>query len=363
MKAYKPVPCPWTTGLVGNFLILVIPIYATLLEAFSIELYYQSIQEDAHVEWASFWAFLLASVLFAVSAAQRRRATPAPHWFLFGLAFFSLWVALEEISWGQRLLGYRPPAYFLEHNFQQELNLHNVVSTPLRILALMGIILGYGVVLPLGMRLPGVGRRLHRIGVVAPPVVVVPAFLVTFMLYVWSPWFDSGEWVELMLGLGFLFSAWCSARPHTRLALPISASWLVVMGLGFLSAAVSQNLNFADPESIRAADLEVEALKQDFLQELPRCGLHKRIYGYEEKYRQRHLVGGEFSRLTLQGLPEARARFFLDPWNSPYWIRSFCVGRRVSIFVYSLGPNRRRDSTPWEIGGDDVGAYIIRRGF
>jgi hypothetical protein len=31
--------------------------------------------------------------------------------------------------------------------------------------------------------------------------------------------------------------------------------------------------------------------------------------------------------------------------------------RRI-IFLYSAGPNRRRDTTPWEIRGDDIGTVI-----
>jgi hypothetical protein len=66
--------------------------------------------------------------------------------------------------------------------------------------------------------------------------------------------------------------------------------------------------------------------------------------------------------LTAQGLPKARAEYFLDPWNSPYWIRAQCSKdrSRVSVYVYSFGPNRRRDSDLWQIVDDDVGAYVIQ---
>ncbi|MDH3405125.1 MAG: hypothetical protein OEP45_16010, partial [Acidobacteriota bacterium] len=67
------------------------------------------------------------------------------------------------------------------------------------------------------------------------------------------------------------------------------------------------------------------------------------------------------SQLVTLGLPEDRARFFMDPWNAPYWLRDRCdkkTGRRA-IFFYSFGPNRKRDSSVWEILGDDVGAYVF----
>ena len=93
------------------------------------------------------------------------------------------------------------------------------------------------------------------------------------------------------------------------------------------------------------------------------CKLHKRLYTYVEKYQVGELRELEFSRLSGPGVPQERVEFFLDPWNSPYWIRDRCTRdkKRRSTFVYSLGPNRRRDSSRWEIRGDDLGSYLIRR--
>lgn len=43
------------------------------------------------------------------------------------IAVFSLFVAGEEISWGQRLFGVESSEFFLENNAQGETNLHNMV--------------------------------------------------------------------------------------------------------------------------------------------------------------------------------------------------------------------------------------------
>lgn len=70
---------------------------------------------------------------------------------------------------------------------------------------------------------------------------------------------------------------------------------------------------------------------------------------------------GDFASLVQQGLPEERADHFIDPWDTAYWVRDRCnedTGERV-VFVYSMGPNRRRDSSRWRIRGDDIGAYVI----
>jgi hypothetical protein len=362
------------TALAANLLVLGVLGYAAYLESSSADAYYRAVQEDEWVEWASFWAFAVAGIVFGLTAVRCWRSSRALPWFLAGVALFCWFVALEEISWGQRLLGYRPPTYFLVENYQQELNLHNVVDTRYRKLALEGVILGYGVVLPVLALLPGLGGVLRRLGVEAPPVALAPAFLGAYLLYLEYPWTHTGEWVELIVGLGFLFAALlglrrCPREPATRLskahpALVVAAGWLLILGLGAANAAASRLLVSRHPEAIAAARSEAEALKQDFLtRQLPtKCGLHKRIYTYKEQYHQDYLLAGAFSRLTDQGLPAARAEYFLDPWNSPYWVRALCSKdrSRVSVYVYSFGPNRRRDSERWLIVDDDVGAYVIQ---
>lgn len=88
--------------------------------------------------------------------------------------------------------------------------------------------------------------------------------------------------------------------------------------------------------------------------------MHKRLYSFVAKYEQTYLNEESFAQLTMQGLPVARAEFFLDPWNSPYWIRDVCASMNEPrmMVVYSFGPNRRRDSSRDEILGDDLGEYL-----
>lgn len=357
-----------TAALAGLASLAVVAVAAAAfwLDARAPQAYQRLVQEDELLEWATFWAFALAAAAFALSARRR----PA-RWWPLGLAAFCAFVALEEISWGQRLLGYRPPAYFLEHNYQQELNLHNVVATELRKWALQAVILGYGVALPLLALVRPLGALLARLGVAPPPAALVPGFLATFALYRAYPLEWSGEWVEAMLGLGFLGGALAGLpRPGggaARAAL-LAAAVTAVALLGAGQAALSRAQRARHPESARAAATELEALRRDFLALRPRtpCGLHKRLHGYVVQRGVDGLHEGAFAALTAQGLPEERARYFLDPWNSPYWIRDVCgpdpepaqggrtEARRRRIVVYSLGPNRMRESTDWAAGGDDL---------
>ncbi|MGB8223477.1 MAG: hypothetical protein WCF10_12910, partial [Polyangiales bacterium] len=109
-------------------------------------------------------------------------------------------------------------------------------------------------------------------------------------------------------------------------------------------------------------------LKQDFLAieeetgNLPSvCGVQDRIYNFASDYDLEYLNRGSFASLVQRGLPAERASFFIDPWDTAYWVNDRCdaeTGERV-VFVYSMGPNRRRDSTKWRIRGDDIGVYVI----
>ena len=87
----------------GSFLMLSVPVYAGALRLLAPDFYYSSVQEDEYLEWATFWSFALAAGCFVFAAAQRRGERIWP-WFPLGLAAFCGVVAMEEISWGQRLL-------------------------------------------------------------------------------------------------------------------------------------------------------------------------------------------------------------------------------------------------------------------
>lgn len=358
--------------LLANAAVILTAAYAGLIEARWPDFYYFSVQEDEYIEWASFWAFMLAAAAAVVAALRYRRGEARLPWYFSLLALYCFLVAMEEISWGQRVIGYRPPVYFLEFNYQQELNIHNVIDTDYRKLVLKMSIIGYGIALPL-LGLWGAGRRwLDRIGVTPPTAGLIPAFAATWLLYEVYPWSHSGEWVELMFGSAILLSVlpvlYTGAASRSAVKGPygwFTAAVVATVALGLASSWASRARRDAHPATLEAAQAELAALKRDFESGhvRTRCSLHKRLYTFMVQYDQPGLLDGEFARLTQQGLPEERAEFLLDPWNSPYWLRDRCVRetRKRVVFVYSFGPDRRRDSTELEIRGDDVGVYITPR--
>ena len=84
--------------------------------------------------------------------------------------------------------------------------------------------------------------------------------------------------------------------------------------------------------------------------------VHKRVYtsvldGYLVESEPVPEQPGEYDTEDL------RVAYYLDPWSNPYWL---LYERNGLGLFYSFGPNRRRDSDGWTLGGDDIGADIQR---
>jgi hypothetical protein len=90
------------------------------------ERYEMLMQEDRFVEWGTVWLFLAAGLIGLRDSIRQRRI------FDGLVALFCLFIAGEEFSWGQRLLGFYSPEYFLANNLQQEVNIHNLPGSFLR---------------------------------------------------------------------------------------------------------------------------------------------------------------------------------------------------------------------------------------
>jgi hypothetical protein len=82
--------------------------------------------EDGLAEWLQFFAYLgagLSALLCFLLSFNRRRRIQAMWWLL--MTVFCLYVAGEEISWGERLMGFGFDL-LREFNAQGESNLHNL---------------------------------------------------------------------------------------------------------------------------------------------------------------------------------------------------------------------------------------------
>ena len=309
------------------------------------------LQEDRFVEWVTVTLFAAAALLALLRAIRRRRVFDG----LVGA--FCVFVAGEEFSWGQRLLGLTPPDAFLEHNRQQELTLHNFASVfgePKWILIIA--LLGFGVVLPLVARMRAGARLLERLGATAPPKTLVPWFVAAVVLLVWYPYSFTGEWVEALAGAAFVIAFMPSVR----------AGFLGLAGAALaavLMAVISGALARATPAQFACADAEIDALIDDIALGTAATGrlvgatsVHKRVFtAIEEGYvRADRLAAFQRARCPGDGDAPDRRRHAIDPWGTAYWLRLERIERGLGFEVYSFGPNRRRDPD----GGDDLISHL-----
>jgi hypothetical protein len=139
---------------------------------------------------------------------------------LFGLlylvlAFASFVIAMEEISWGQRIFGIPTPTFFKEHNYQKELTIHNLGGT-WDYLHLVYTLVGFmgafaWLILPKLKAMYGL-----TVSFLVPNWYLAPYFLPVFLIYLYysiSAYldgfflplnFDDQEPAELLMSLGVL---------------------------------------------------------------------------------------------------------------------------------------------------------------
>lgn len=335
-----------------------------LLGRFAPEHYRELLQEDRIIEWGTVWLFLVAGAFGLYLAARRRRLFDA------AVAVFCLFTAGEEFSWGQRLFGYYAPEFFLGHNFQQEVNLHNLTQAFLQPKwVLMMALGGYGLLLPFMTGREAGAAWLARAGATAPSPTLVPWFAVAIVLLLWYPLTLTGEWVEALAGGLFL----ASMAPGPRTFWTVVA--LAVVFGATMTAATDRLEHGRDASRIGCASSEVRSLVADVAggeagtKRLWRMGrVHKRVWSsVKENYLDAEGLR-RFRTVLCEGASadsaELRHTYGIDPWGSPYWLL-FEKGHdgRQRISVYSFGPNRRRDLSGPEAGRVETGDDIVVTGF
>ena len=194
--------------------LLVPPFGAALLAAASRSdgAYRLLVKEDGVVEWAQVFFYVTVIALAAVTLRDLWRRERTTAIAVAGLAFLALLSVGEELSWGQRIVGFETPE-IAAANRQGELTLHNDArfEHAARI-AFLGAGL-YGIVMPF----------LARHTPFAPPRALVGFFGVVAgymgyrLLFLEHPSYAEAkfsEWPELCLAVGVCL--WCLALTARR---------------------------------------------------------------------------------------------------------------------------------------------------
>ncbi|HRN70397.1 MAG TPA: hypothetical protein PLS49_04370 [Candidatus Woesebacteria bacterium] len=92
-------------------------------------------KEDSITEYLTFFTYLFVSYCAFVCICKIHKVVKSPRfwkWFYISvfslIAIVSLFIAGEEISWGQRILGFSTPNSVAQNNTQLEFNIHNQKS-------------------------------------------------------------------------------------------------------------------------------------------------------------------------------------------------------------------------------------------
>jgi hypothetical protein len=140
--------------------------------------------EDSVIEWLQVVVLVVGGFMFARLALELLRMGRRYIGILFvAIAGVALFVAGEEISWGQRIFGWLTPTSLEAVNLQGETNIHNIRSLQ-RAFNLAELAVGlYGFAVPIaraaGLRAP-MTRTVDRF-LFIPPVCLASFFLLPFL--------------------------------------------------------------------------------------------------------------------------------------------------------------------------------------
>lgn len=160
-------------------------------------------------------AFLLAAgVLFLAAAVRTRRLRgpwrPAIVAALVLVGAACIFLGLEEISYGQRIFGWRTPAELSVENLQGETNLHNFIDHN----AQEHVTFVLGILIFVGAAVAALLRRGWRDPLVAfvPDQAFLPSAAVVLLLSSHAAFHEPLEQIISMLGLLFAGQVWLATR-------------------------------------------------------------------------------------------------------------------------------------------------------
>lgn len=292
---------------IGIFTILLLVIGGCLL--FYPIGYLYATYENLYGEWLQFSAFV-GIVICSFLIVKSRGLVEAWFWALLGLAAF--YTAMEEISWGQQLLGWESPEYFQRENLQGETNLHNMLTGPYSTLikdvltwVLAAAIFSYGVVYPLLLRYRfGIAEFVRRLGITAPPLSLMPMFALAAVCEMSFFHFNEAELAEMFVALALLLlgiqtygeirGVKDGRRAHNS---------VIVFTIALASAIIFTQISLHSSMSSKRVANRIEAGVKKF------AGRYARLEAWDHSIDlyQRHLAYAPSSRSRIRRLANAYA--------------------------------------------------------
>lgn len=176
-----------------------------ILYHFQKKIIFKLVQEDGIVENIQALLFLMAAIAMFIPLIKKKFKMPSWQSHLWGGAF--LFVFLEEVSYGQRLFGWRW-TWLQANNHQYETNLHNMLPLYGNVNAYLYFILAIAIIIPL-LEYWGEKRGYWGKFLGDGKFIGVSLFLGGFYLALPKnkhPFFY--EYTELMIALNFVLLIW-----------------------------------------------------------------------------------------------------------------------------------------------------------
>jgi len=103
------------------------------------------IQEDSFIEYLQVGIYFLSSGIALLIALKFFRKSSVLLGILYStLTLCFLFIAFEEMSWGQRIFNFSNPEYFESYNTQKELSVHNLIGVQRKLHKIYILIGAYG---------------------------------------------------------------------------------------------------------------------------------------------------------------------------------------------------------------------------
>ncbi|WP_454061594.1 tetratricopeptide repeat protein [Candidatus Nitrospira salsa] len=217
--------------------------FTLLFFAFPV-VFIRSISEDQWVEWMTFWCALLAA---GIGVRAFIRLVGQDRWVavsVLALSLFCLFFALEEISWGQRILSFEGPEFITSRNSQSETNLHNLFMGPgksewnIKSVVFAGIVI-FAIGVPAWLLDRGRGSWLARWPF--PPAGAAPIFLASALCFKYLQHYRLDELGEYLLALGLLVTLAASVTRAQGLTLrrqAVLAGWGAILMVSLGTSAI-----------------------------------------------------------------------------------------------------------------------------
>lgn len=95
-------------------------------EHYNEDILYFLLHEDSLLEWLSVFVYLMLLIVCFKRSLLHFKSDKLVGLFYFFLMIMLFFAIGEEISWGQRIFNFESSYFFLTHNYQNEINFHNL---------------------------------------------------------------------------------------------------------------------------------------------------------------------------------------------------------------------------------------------